>query len=312
MRATILAKTTLLLATLFATSASAQKEAPRFTDQIRGVLVNPTEAKHRAIHGMLQERDVLGIVRSILSPLRLPRQLTIEIKGCDGNETTYYDDGVVTFCYEYVELLQRHSPRIATPGGVPRADALFGAIIDTLLHEAGHGIFDILETPVLGREEDAADFFSAYIMLQFPFEHAWRLFEGVAFMFSSEARTALEQPFGIREYAGEHGLAPQRYYRFVCMAHGLDPQAFAEAAIDAGLSLRRQDGCVEEFALQRRAFDQLIIPHMDGAMREKTRAEIRFGWRPLLSSVDKLDPQPLGKWMARSPGGRSRARPSRP
>ena len=131
MRATILATTTLLLAALLAAPASVQTEAPRPTDQIRGVLVSPTEAKHRAIHGMLRERDVLGVVRAILSPLRLPRQLTIEIKGC-GDENTYYDDGVATFCYEYVELLQRHSPRIATPGGVPRADALFAAIVDTL------------------------------------------------------------------------------------------------------------------------------------------------------------------------------------
>ena len=262
---------------------------------------------------MLQERDVLGVVRSILSPLRLPRELTIEIKGCDGDENTYYDGGVVTFCYEYVELLQRHSPRIATPGGVPRADALFGAIIDTLLHEAGHGVFDILEIPFLGREEDAADFFSAYIMLQFPFEHARRLFEGVAFMFANEARTALEQPFGIGDYAGPHGLAPQRYYRFVCTAYGLDPQAFAQAAIDGGLSARRQSSCVEEFGLlQRRAFDKLILPHIDGAMREKAWSGIRFGWRPLLSSAGKRDPHPLGGWMARSRVDDPRARPGGP
>jgi hypothetical protein len=35
------------------------------------------------------------------------------------------------------------------------------------LHETGHAVFDLLEVPVLGREEDAADLFSAYIMLHF-------------------------------------------------------------------------------------------------------------------------------------------------
>ena len=185
------------------------------------------------------------------------------------HEDTYYGDGVVTLCYEYIELLQRHSPKVGTPGGVSRADALFGAIIDTLLHEAGHGIFDILEIPVLGREEDAADFFSAYTMLQFPSEHAWRLFEGVAFMFASEARTALEDSFGIRAYAGEHGLPPQRYYRFLCMAYGSNPQTFAQAAIDGGLSPKRRDDCVEEFRLQRRALEKLITPHIDGKMHER-------------------------------------------
>jgi hypothetical protein len=149
-------------------------------------------------------------------------------------------------------------------------------------------------------------------MLQLPSEHAWRMFEGVAFMFASEARTALEKPFGIGAYADEHGLPPQRYYRFLCMAYGSNPQTFAQAAIDGGLSSRRRNDCVEEFGLQRRAFEKLITPHIDGAMREKTGAEIHFGWRTLLSSADKFDPQPLGEWMARSLVDDHRARARKP
>ena len=311
MRTAILATVALFGTALCWATASAQTEAPLFTDQIRGVLVQPVEPRHQPIHQALQERDVLGLVRLILSPLRLPRQLAIEVKGCDGNVDTYFGDGVVTLCYEYIELLQAHSPKVGTPGGVARSDALLGAIIDTLLHEVGHGVFDLLEIPVLGREEDAADFFSAYIMLQFPPEHAMRLFEGVAFMFASEARTALAKPFGINAYAGEHGLAPQRFFNFLCMAYGSAPTTFAKAAIDGGLPLRRHDGCIEEFALLKRAFDKLIGPHIDGAVLEKTRGEIRFGWRPLLSPADRLDAHPIGDWMMRSPADDSQTRVGR-
>lgn len=311
MRTAILATIALLGAAFSCATASAQTEAPLFTDQIRGVLVEPKDPRHQPIHEALQQRDVLGLMRSLLSPLRLPRQLSLEVKGCDGNVDTYFADGVVTLCYEYIELLQAHSPKVGTPGGVARSDALLGAIIDTLLHEAGHGVFDLLETPVLGREEDAADFFSAYIMLQLPPEHASRLFEGVSFMFASEARAALEKPFGINAYAGEHGLAPQRYYNFLCMAYGSDPTAFAKAGIDGGLPLRRHDGCIEEFALLKRSFDKLIGPHIDGAVLEKTRAEIRFGWRPLLSLAAGLDANPLGDWMMRSQADDSQTRSGR-
>ena len=65
---------------------------------------------------------------------------------------------------------------------------MVGAILDTILHEAAHGIIEQLDIPVLGREEDAADFFSVYLQLQFPPGDAKRLIEGVAFMMGSEAR----------------------------------------------------------------------------------------------------------------------------
>jgi hypothetical protein len=258
----------------------------------------------------MQARDVAGLVRSMLSPIRLPRQLTVEIKSCDGNEDTYYSEGVVTLCYEYVELLQRHSPTVGTPGGVARVDALLGAIMDTLLHEAGHGVFDFLEVPVLGREEDAADFFAAYMALQLRPEDAMRIVEGAAYMFASEARTALFAPFGVGAYAGEHSLAPQRYFNYLCMAYGSNPNMFSNIAMDGGLPLNRFEPCVNEFALLRRGFEKVIGSQMDKDLSDKVRAEVRFQWSPLLFSTRRLDAQPLRDWMSRmgSDDGRPFAR----
>jgi hypothetical protein len=296
---------------LSGTTLSAQTErAPLMTDQVRVVLTPPTEPRQQSIHDMMQARDVAGLVRSMLSPIRLPRQLSVEIKSCDGNEDTYYSEGVVTLCYEYVELLQRHSPVVGTPGGVARVDALLGAIMDTLLHEAGHGVFDFLEIPVLGREEDAADFFAAYMALQLRPEDAMRIVEGAAYMFASEARTALFTPFGVGAYAGEHSLAPQRYFNYLCMAYGSNPNMFSNIAMDGGLPLNRFEPCVNEFALLRRGFEKVIGSQMDKDLSDKVRAEIRFQWSPLLFSTRRLDAQPLRDWMSRmgSDDGRPFAR----
>jgi hypothetical protein len=312
MRMTAAATAGILIAVLCGAAASAQGEAPLLTDQVRGVLATPTEPRHRAIYEALQERDVLGLVRSALSPFRMRRQLSIEIKGCNGSEDTYYGEGVVTLCYEYIELLQRHSPKVGTPGGVPRDDALLGAIVDTLMHEAGHGIFDLLEIPVLGREEDAADFFAAYMVLQFPPEDSLRLVEGAAYMFASEARTALEKPFGTGAYAGEHALAPQRYFNYLCMAYGSYPSMFSNVAMDGGLPLNRFEACTEEYGLLKRAFDKLIAPHIDEALLEKARKGLRFGWNPLLFASASLDPQPLGEWMSRVQADEGRTHVRRP
>ena len=141
----------------------------------------------------------------LLSPFRLPRELTLEVKGCDGSVDAYYWNGKATLCYEYVELIQQHAPKVGTPGGLMRADAIVGAIADTVLHEVGHAVIDMLDLPVLGREEDAADFFSVYILTQFLPEDAHRLFQGVGFMMASEAKEVLEKPHDAKSYAGPHG-----------------------------------------------------------------------------------------------------------
>jgi hypothetical protein len=42
-------------------------------------------------------------------------------------------------------------------------------------------MFHLLEIPIFGREEDAADQFAAYILLQFGKERAPRLIKGAAY-----------------------------------------------------------------------------------------------------------------------------------
>src|ERR1043165_1329104 len=174
-----------VLAIALAAHASAARAQAR-TDQVRIVYGEPTDEAHRIIREGMQQRRVLQPVAGLLNSFRLPRELTLEVRGCNGRETAWYDRDRAVFCYEYVDLIQRHAPKVATPGGVQRGDAIIGAVIDTLLHESGHGIFDLLEIPVMGREEDAADFFSIYFMLQFPPADARRLIEGIAFNMGSE------------------------------------------------------------------------------------------------------------------------------
>ena len=102
----------------------------------------------------------------MLSPLRLPRRLLIKTEGCDGVSNAYYDDGAVTVCYEYLDDVWKNVPEEPTPAGVAPIDALIGPVMDVFLHEAGHAVFDMLQVPLFGREEDAADQFSVYIMLK--------------------------------------------------------------------------------------------------------------------------------------------------
>ncbi|MGB9367819.1 MAG: DUF4344 domain-containing metallopeptidase [Xanthobacteraceae bacterium] len=272
---------------------SARAQAPALTDRVRIVYEEPTEEKYRVIHDAMRDRRILEIVGSLLNSFRLPRELTLEVRGCQGRETAWYGFDRATFCYEYVDLIQRHAPKVATPGGVQRGDAIVGAVIDTLFHEAAHGIFDLLEVPVMGREEDAADFFSIYLMLQFPPEDARRLIEGIAFNMGSEARKDFSERPVPQKFAGPHGPNVQRHYNVLCLAYAAN-QALFDNLVPAGLPPWRARTCWEEWAMLKRGFAKLILPHVDEARLREAIANVHFNWSPLITEAASVDKPPLG------------------
>lgn len=280
-----------LAALLASTPAVAQTELR--TDRVRIVYEEPTDPRHLPIRQAMQERRILETVGALLSAFRLPRELTVEVKGCSGRETAWYAFDTAMFCYEYVELIQRHSPKVATPGGVARADAIVGAVIDTILHEAGHGVIDLLDIPVLGREEDAADFFSIYLLLQFPPDDARRLVQGVAFTMGSEARAEVGEKPRPQMFAGPHAMNAQRHYNVLCLSYGANPALF-DHALPAGLPPWRARYCGDEWSLLKRSFDKLILPHVDQDRLRAAIAQVRFNWRPLATAAEGLDKPPLG------------------
>lgn len=283
-----------LLGLACATPAAAQPDASARTDRVRIVYGEPLDARHLPIRQAMQERRILETVAGLLNAFRLPRELTVEAQGCNGLESAWYAHGTAFFCYEYVELIQRHSPKVATPGGVARADAIVGSVLDTILHETGHGVIEMLDIPVLGREEDAADFFSVYLMLQFPPEDAKRLIEGVAFTMGSEGRQDLQGKVGPKMFAGPHGANAQRHYNVLCLAYGADPALFGYT-FPAGLPPWRAKDCGDEWSLLKRSFDKLIIaPHVDEGQLRAAIAGARFNWSPLSTAPESFDKPPLG------------------
>ena len=279
--------------TIHSAPALTQTEPPARTDQVQVVYPEPKEAKHLPLRDALQQRRIMELVRALLSSFRLPRELTLEVKGCDGRVDAYYGDDTATLCYEYIELIEQHSPKVGTPEGLARVDAMVGAIMDTVLHEVGHAIFDMLDIPVLGREEDAADFFSAYMLLQFAPDDAHRLIQGVVFMLASEARAELEEPLRLKKLSKEHGLPGQRYYNWLCIAYGSNQQIFRDIVSRGSLPESRADNCEDEYDMLQRAFNKLILPHVDNARLRQAIDQARFDWGPAVPPTAGLDAPPL-------------------
>ena len=203
----------------------AKKSSQPRSDRIQVSYVPPKNSAHESLFKLLKERQVLERFRDLLSPLRLPRTLVLKTEGCDGESNAWYEDDAITVCYEYLADIFQNAPNEKTPAGVTRADAIIGPTLEVFLHEVGHAVFDYLSVPVLGREEDAADQFAAYILLQFGKDDARRLIAGVAYAYRVDASkpSTKKNPF-----ADEHGLPAQRFYNVLCTAYGADQKLFAD------------------------------------------------------------------------------------
>ncbi len=259
----------LLAASLNSLPAAAGKSSTLRADQIQISYVAPKNSAHDAIFQLLKKRRVLEKFKGLLSPLRLPRPLLLKVEGCDGESNAWYDNDAVTVCYEYLDEVLQNAPKETTPAGVTRADAIIGPTLEVFVHEVGHAVFDYLSVPILGREEDAADQFAAYVLLQFGESDARRLIYGVAYSYNIDASkpSTKKNPF-----ADEHGLPAQRFYNVLCMAYGADSKQFADVVDKGYLPKERAEGCADEYDTVIRALNKLIGPYIDQARAKQVRA----------------------------------------
>lgn len=240
--------------------------APYKTKQIRVEYALPKNPAHQPIYERVKQRRALERIQELLSPLRLPRPLLLKLSGCDGDSNAWYDEGFVTVCYEYLADLLKNEPEGTLPSGITQEDALLGPLLDVFLHESGHAVFDQLKVPVLGREEDAADLFSAYIMLHFGKEDARRLILGSAYQYKADV---VGRQVPLTESANVHELPAQRFYNVLCIAYGADPKLFADVVEKGYLPKGRAEGCDDEYEQAAFAFKKLIGPYIDHNLAKK-------------------------------------------
>jgi Putative metallopeptidase len=227
------------LTLLGATEAQAARARP---NRIDIKYVEPKSPDHQPVFKLLKESRTLEKVREILSPLRLPRRLLLQTAGCDGISNAWYDGESVTVCYEYIDEIWKNAPEKPTSTGIAPVDTLIGPVADVFFHEAGHAVFDILQVPRFGREEDAADQFSTYLMLRFEKADARRLILGSAYQYKGDL-AAPTVTMARQKFADDHGTPVQRFYNLLCMAYGADPKLFADVVTKDFLPKDRAEGC---------------------------------------------------------------------
>ncbi|MCV3272203.1 DUF4344 domain-containing metallopeptidase [Roseobacter sinensis] len=117
-------------------------------------------------------------------------------------------------------------------------------VLAILYHEMGHALIDILQLPVFGQEEDAADVLSVLLIHDlYEEEAAAGIIYDAAFGFLGEADSYEAAPWGV------HGLDLQRYYTMICLFYGANPDAREDLAVELELPAERAETCPEEFQL---------------------------------------------------------------
>ena len=255
--------------------------------------------ERKQIRQQMMERRVLEEYAEFLSPLRLPHTLKLFASDCGGNQwdSPYYTSTIhaINMCYSFFAAANKDADylldlqargKLWTP--VSREQYVAGLFTSVLMHETGHALFDQLDIPVFGREEDGADEVAAFLALQFGKETARTIIKGFAYMWaiSGDPRTqAMDitdpkyptdpdqqcwvDPFCA--FSDEHGTSSQRLYNTLCIAYGGDPATFQDFVDSGWLPPERAKNCAKEYQQIKFAFEKTILPFIDQEQMAKVR-----------------------------------------
>jgi hypothetical protein len=257
--------------------ASAQTQAPR--SKVDVTYRDPSPKYTAAMTGMKQGMLLENLSR-FLAPLRFPHELHLIGEECDVKMTTspHYNPArrAIVICYQFDELIGQFAPALDAKSdeGLTRNEVVTGTIWGVVLHEAGHALFDMLEVPIFGAEEDAADQIAILFALENSkskdvgramvggFAHFWRAF----------AAARKEYWTQWKAYTDVHGADIQRYRNTVCLAYGFDSETFKEFIAKAELG-DRIGNCKAEYAQVKWAFLKTIAPFINQTASADARAQ---------------------------------------
>ena len=140
-------------------------------------------------------------------------------------------------------------------------------------------MFDLLQVPIFGNEENDADQFSAYIMLQAGKEGAHRLIGGATYQYKSGVQSE-NQNIATKRFADVHSTFAERYFNLLCLAYGADAELFKDVVANGSLPKERAEDCDDEYGHVAHAFNTLVGPYIDRDLA----ANFHKGWLPPITS----------------------------
>ncbi|MFD7341136.1 DUF4344 domain-containing metallopeptidase [Streptomyces violascens] len=185
----------------------------------------------------------------------LDQQIMLVSRSCDGEGSAYdpqsrrielcYDDTV-----EERELFQN-------AGHHPADDEAAAIATETLYHEAGHALIDLLDVSLDSRqEEDAADQFAALMLLRTgPAGERQLRTAAEAYELSAAANTTADA-----SGRDEHSPDPTRAANHLCYLYGSAPTRNQDLATTSRIPSQRAAGCGREWDRAHTAWMKRLQP----------------------------------------------------
>lgn len=197
------------------------------------------------------------IAKELNATIAVPQAVTLRYAECE-EANAYYDTGskVVTLCFELIEqLAEDFGAQLDDDGEL--AEAVSGAYSFIVLHEVGHALVDVLKLPITGREEDAVDQLSSWLLIGDEQGDGAVLSAAAAFSMNGELHGV-----GENDFANEHSLDQQRYFNMVCWVYGRDPGRHRDLIEITGLPEARAERCKDEYARLDASWRRLLGDHL--------------------------------------------------
>ena len=129
---------------------------------------------------------------------------------------------------------------------------VLGNVEFTLLHELAHVIVDELNVPIIGPQEEAADYIATTVLIRAGEFDPEAVERARKYLYATANGLATSWDIGLQsgrkaQFSGVHALTIQRFYQIICLVYGSNPELFSALPGQVGMPEGRTVGCVGEF-----------------------------------------------------------------
>lgn len=221
-------------------------------------------------NAFVQDQILEKAAKKINSLFKLERKLDLVAGRCRTSNAFYIPDlQQIRICYDLlIDMMSNVQTKVTNE--TEAGEQVGNAFLFILFHEIGHAMIDLLDIPVAGKGEDAADFFAFYMLGASGNDQGAAIcIAGANFFRDAHEAAKNTEDFKKANAAGqiydsliywdEHSFSMQRYYSLLGLVYGSNPERWKGIIV---LEKDHEERAEKEYADLVKSWDKLLKPHL--------------------------------------------------